>query len=305
MNRKTIPFSIVDVFTTTRFCGNPVAVIRDGEDLSDHEMRSIAREFGFSETTFILAPNSSANTARVRIFTPAVEIPFAGHPNIGTAFVIATEETVAGPISTDEMTFDELGGQVEVELVRDNEVVSGARITAPQSLRRLGECDPDTIANCLGLSIDKLSVVRIGPCVATIGLPFAFVELANLSALQEIETNISGFKTAKAIGPKTVDGFSICAFVVLTRSDNVFAVRARVLCPLGHPPEDPATGSAAGALASLLARADNGGSEYRVNIEQGVEMGRPSQIEVIVPATKQNAKIAGSCTSVAAGVIHL
>ena len=304
MSQKTVPYSTVDVFTASRFQGNPVAVIRDGTGLSDREMQSIATEFGFSETTFILPPNNADFTARVRIFTTLTEIPFAGHPNIGTAFVIATEETVAHPGDDDNLAFDELGGSVVVRLTRENEAIVGACITAPQRLAELGKCDPDLIAGCLGLSEDQISTARFEPCVATIGLPFAFVELVDLFAIQGIEMNVSKFNEAKAKGPSTVDGFAICACVVMAQTDNTITLRVRVLCPLGHPPEDPATGSAAGALAALLAPTERN-DNYRVDIEQGVEMGRPSQIEVTVPIATGIPEISGRCVGVSTGVVYV
>lgn len=304
MSRKTIPYSIVDVFTSERFRGNPVAVIRDATELNQHEMKSIAREFGFSETTFILPPDDPSCTARVRIFTPLTEIPFAGHPNIGTAFVMATEETVIGRASDKNFVFNELGGPVAIRLVRENGSCVGACITTPQPVERIGRCDPDLIAKCLGLRIDQLSTELLEPCVATVGLPFAFVELVDVSSLENIEISISDFNTAKSIGPETVDGFAICAFVVMARSNNEISLRARVLCPLGHPPEDPATGSAAGALAALLTPAERDNS-YRVDIKQGVEMGRASHIEVRVPTAKGCPEISGRCVSVSTGDIYL
>lgn len=303
MARVNVPYSIVDVFTTRRFAGNPVAVIRDAQGLSDQDMQSIAQEFGFSETTFILPPSDPASAARVRIFTPFDEIPFAGHPNIGTAFVVATEETAAVSEGED-LVFDERGGMVSVALMRDEGDVNGAAITAPQSLEVLGECDEAMIASCLGLSGDQMLSARIRPCVASVGLPFAFAEVADLEALAAIEPNTAAFKAARERGPQTVDGFAVSAFVITSETGGDFEIRARVFSPLGHPPEDPATGSAAGALASLLAAA-RGEGRCRARIEQGVEMGRPSLIEVAVAAPAARAEITGRCVAVSSGFLYL
>ncbi len=303
MTQRIVPYSIVDVFTTRRFAGNPVAVIRDAKGLSGTQMQSIAQEFGFSETTFILPPGNGATSATVRIFTPFDEIPFAGHPNIGTAFVAATQETVA-EIQGDQLVFDELGGPVSVVLQREQGRVIGARITAPQTLEVLGECDTAMMASCLGLAEEQVLSQRFRPCVASVGLPFAFAELAGLEALGAIDPSVSAFKAARARGPQTVDGFAISAFVVTSESGSNFNVRARVISPLGHPPEDPATGSAAGALTSLLA-ASGTGEVCRAIIEQGVEMGRPSLIEVEIPASGAGAEISGRCVPVSSGVLYL
>ena len=301
---KDVPYSIIDVFTKSPFLGNPVAVIRDGTGLGDVEMQSIAAEFGFSETTFILPSSSTASVANVRIFTPITEIPFAAHPNIGTAFAIATQDTVVDYVADEMLVFDELGGEVLVSIEYEDSQVTGARIVVPQDLEILGKCDPELLSNCLGLSSSQLSIDRVEPCVATVGLPFAFVEVVNLAALSTIKVSIPNFNEAKAIGPETVDGFAVCAFVLVTEASDEINLRTRVFCPLGVPPEDPATGSASGALAALLMPPERN-SDYRVNIEQGVEIGRPSQITVIMKAYSSRPEIVGSCVTVSTGFLHL
>lgn len=304
MAYKDVPYSIIDVFTNSRFCGNPVAVIRDATGLSDADMQSIATEFGFSETTFILPPGNTASTAKVRIFTPITEIPFAGHPNIGTAFAIATQDTIVDNAADRSFVFDELGGEVSVNVEYEDSLVTGARIIAPQEIEILGTCEPELLANCLGLSSNLLSVKRVKPCVASVGLPFAFVEVVNLSALSNIELSIPDFDKARALGPETVDGFAVCAFVLVKESAHEINLRMRVFCPLGIPPEDPATGSASGALAALLVPQDRN-IDYCVNIEQGVEIGRPSQITVNMRARSSRPEIVGKCVLVSTGVLHL
>lgn len=303
MTKRVVPYTIVDVFTSERFSGNPLAVIRDASLLSSTEMQSIAGEFGFSETTFVLPPADADSTARVRIFTPSAEIPFAGHPNIGTAFAIAVDRKGAKPPS-DSLVFEELGGIVQVEIERENGLATGARITAPQSLQILGRCDMATVARCLGHPASKLVTSRIYPCVATVGLPFAFAELTDRIALAAIEIDISAFREAAKCGHRTVDGFALCAFVLEDEFDNVLMVRARVFSPLGHPIEDPATGSAAGALASLLAQSRDRGSCH-VAIVQGVEMGRPSRIDVRIDAADALPVITGRCVLVSEGSLFL
>ena len=304
MAYKDVPYSIIDVFTKSPFLGNPVAVIRDGTGLSDVEMQSIAREFGFSETTFILPSSDSASVAKVRIFTPITEIPFAGHPNIGTAFAIATQDTVVDKVADRKLVFDELGGKVWVSIEYENSLVTGARIVAPQELEILGKCDLELMSNCLGLSSNQLSIDRVEPCVATVGLPFAFVEIINRATLSNIEVSIPMFNEARAIGPETIDGFAVCAFVLVKESTDEINLRTRVFSPLSIPPEDPATGSASGALAALLVPPERN-IEYRVNIEQGAEIGRPSQITVIMRAYSSRPEIVGSCVTVSTGFLHL
>src|SRR5277367_3536813 len=126
-----LEFVTVDVFTDRRFGGNPVAVVRNGEGLTTAQMQSIAGEFNLSETTFVLPPKDAAHTAEVRIFTPKAELPFAGHPNVGTAFAVARLGSVYGRAVGDPLLFEEQAGLVPVEVLRDNDGIVGARLTAP------------------------------------------------------------------------------------------------------------------------------------------------------------------------------
>lgn len=299
-----VSFSIVDVFTCERFAGNPVAVIHDARALERQQMLNIAREFGFSETTFISPPRDAAHFAQVRIFTPLEEIPFAGHPNIGTVFVMGTQSTAALGALPEMAVLDEWGGDVRVWPIFEGAEVVGAEIQAPQGLERLGDVSFELVARCLGLDASEIAVDRFQPCVASVGLPFAFVELASLEALAAIECDIAAFRQAAERGPQTVDAFAVCAFVVLERCSDFVTVRSRVLSPLGHPPEDPATGSASGALGALLAdRAARGTTRFAVT--QGVEMGRRSEIEVDVPANGGSVRIRGRCVEVAKGQLRV
>ena len=205
----------------------------------------------------------------------------------------------------DTMTFDEAGGPVAVDIVRAAGVVVGAEITAPQRLERLGTCDAGRMARCLSLPEASIVTRRFPPTVASVGLEFAFAELAGLDDLESLAPDISAFAEAAATEVNTVDDFALCAFVVLDEGDG-FRVRSRVLSPLGHPLEDPATGSASGALASLLAMSRTVPMPSTVvHIEQGVEMGRASQITVTVPVADGEVgppAIRGSCVAVSTGV---
>lgn len=297
-----IPFSLVDVFTRAPFAGNPLAVVHDASGLSDKTMQAIAREFGFSETTFVLPPEDPETTARVRIFTPSEEIPFAGHPNIGTAYVVAHAPTAAQRPVGDRLVFDERGGRVNATLLREAGAVVGAEITAPQPLEVLGPVAPSVVVDCLGLGDGRVRTDRVAPCVAGVGLPFAFAELESVEALAAATPDTGAFGRAAAVGPRTVDGFAICAFVPVAADGADLAVRSRVFSPLGHPPEDPATGSAAGALACLL-RPEGAAT---VTVTQGVEMGRPGAIRVSVQRDaggRVTPAIAGMCAAVGQGTL--
>ena len=263
-------------------------------------MQAIAREFGFSETTFVLPPEAAGATARVRIFTPHEEIPFAGHPNVGTAFVIAHEETAADYEGATNMGFEELGGPVAVRVLAENGSVCGAEITAPQGLAVHGPVHIDLMARCLGLDADRIVTDRVAPCVASVGLPFAYAELADRETLAAIVPDIAAFRESAERGPATVDGFAVCAFVVDRHGETAVSIRSRVLSPLGHPPEDPATGSASGALAALLVRAFDATA---FEILQGVEMGRPSEITVRIDGPDRPPRIEGHCVPVSTGIM--
>ncbi len=305
MSEKTVNYSIVDVFTNDRYSGNPLAVIHDGSDLTKGEMLKIANEFGFSETSVIFPPKDDQYNAHVRIFTPMEEIPFAGHPNIGTAYIIANKNTAAATKNnTNKLLFDELGGDVDVTLCEVEGHFTGAEIIAPQSMQMLAECDLELVAKCLELMPGKILTDRFTPCIATVGLPFAFAEVDSLNDLADIKLNISAFKEAAAKGPKTVDGFCICAFTVIDESENEISLRSRVFSPLGYPPEDPATGSASGALGALLTR-NASSTPYKINITQGVEMGRRSDIVVQLDTIDGAPRISGNCVLISEGIIYL
>ncbi len=302
-----VPYCTVDVFTNRRYAGNPLAVITDARSLDDATMQAIAKEFGYAETTFVLPSRNTETTAHVRIFTPLTEVPFAGHPNVGTAFVLANGGCALDLDIGDTMVFDEAGGPVAVDVVRDGNAIVGAAITAPRALDRLGTCDTGRVARCLSLPETAIVTNRFAPTVASVGLEFAFAELASLDDLENLRPDSGAFAEAAALEVNTVDDFALCAFVVLSDDDEAFRVRSRVLSPLGHPPEDPATGSASGALASLLAASRTvPKASTTVHIEQGVEMGRPSQITVTVPAEDgqvQAPTIRGTCVAVSKGVL--
>ena len=130
-----LQFQTVDVFTSDRFAGNPLAVVLNAEGLSAQQMQTIAAEFNLAETTFIRPPKDAAHTAEVRIFTPRSEMPFAGHPNVGTAFVLARAGISYGrPVNSDSVIFEEKAGLVPIEILRDGATVVGARLASPQPL---------------------------------------------------------------------------------------------------------------------------------------------------------------------------
>jgi trans-2,3-dihydro-3-hydroxyanthranilate isomerase len=290
-----------DVFTETRFGGNQLAVLPQADGLSAQQMQQIAREFNFSETTFVL-PAKSGHTRQVRIFTPVREVPFAGHPNIGTAFVLASVGEfgkINYPLS---VTFEEDAGIVSIKIDAAEGKVSSCELTAPQRLS-LGETfSLELVASAISIDPKDIVTNTHGPQVASVGLPFIMVELSARSVLESARINMSGFEALRAKGVMPDIYF-------YTRSNDDFDIRARMFAALSGVPEDPATGSANCALAGLLAHYNEKASDnFKWRIAQGVEMGRPSTL--IARADKkdgvvQTTRIGGPAVMVSEGVIHV
>src|SRR6201998_2519373 len=160
-----IPFVTVDVFTDRKFGGNPLAVIPGGRGLTGAQMQAIAGEFNLAETTFVLPPQDRSHTAQVRIFPPRAELPFAGHPNIGTAYVLALEANRAGRALAEPLVFEEKAGLVRLSLLKEGASLIGARLTPPQSLNRGDDLDPEIIAAACSLSVSDIETAHHSACI--------------------------------------------------------------------------------------------------------------------------------------------
>jgi len=290
-----------DVFTDEIFGGNPLAVLPDARGLSDAQMQRIAREFNFSETTFVL-PAEQGNTRRVRIFTPSIEVPFAGHPNVGTAFALAISGEL-GPIAAARtVVFEEKAGLVPITIERRAGGSIACELSAPERLS-LGKSIPAELA-AAALSLDARDVTTSvhPPTAFSVGLPFLFVELASREALARARSDAAALDAVVASGAPA----DIHLYV---RSGDDFDLRARMFAPRDGVPEDPATGSANVALAAALAHFDaKRDGSYRWRIAQGVEMGRPSVLEARVEkkgGAVVEAKIGGTSVLVAEGMIQV
>ena len=289
---RTYRFETVDVFTDRRFGGNPLAVFKDARGLSDDEMQKLAFEFNLSETTFVLPPADSANTARVLIFNRTTEMAFAGHPSIGTAYVMAR----AGLALDDHLRLEVPAGIVAVELERDAKgEVSGGKITAPQPLSTGPEISADTIAACLGLTGVDVIVSTHAPIVASMGNPYIFAELRH-DAIARCTPDVTAFRQALNAHNELGNRFSI---FVYARDDEI---HARMFAPISGTWEDPATGSANAPLAGLLLRHSTA-NDVAFNVRQGEEMGRPSQLRITATrrAGEITATVAGQCVPVFRG----
>jgi trans-2,3-dihydro-3-hydroxyanthranilate isomerase len=263
-------FVTVDVFTDRRFGGNPLAVFLDARGMTDAEMQALAAEFNLSETTFVLPPENPSNTARVRIFTRTREMPFAGHPNVGTGYVLA-DRAVDGLLR-----FEELAGLVEVRVERDSAgAVTGTVIAAPQPLSLGAELPAEEIAAAAGLRAADVLVTAHRPVIASVGNPFVLAEVSG-EALGRASPDLAAFRRVLDARP-ALDG----RFALYLHARDGARVRARMFAPLGGTIEDAATGSAATPLAALLLSL-SGEARAALDIVQGVEMGRPSTLLVDV-----------------------
>lgn len=297
-------FETVDVFTTEQFTGNPLAVVLNAEGLTTAQMQAIAAEFNLSETTFVLPPSDPAHTATVRIFTPKGEMPFAGHPNVGTAFVLARAGTSYGqPVAGDRVVFEEKAGLVPIEILRDGAVVTGAKLASPRLLSIGAEIPVALIASACGLSVDDIETANHRPLIASCGAAFILAELKSTAALQLATAQADVFRREVAKHPVT-------SILIYTQVDEPHLdIRARMFAPQHNIPEDPATGSANVALIGLLAQLRPEPTlTLRKRIAQGVEMGRPSLLHA--EATKQDGVvtatyIGGSCVPVMTGTIEV
>ncbi len=260
-----------DVFTDRAFCGNPLAVLPDARGLSEAQMLAIAREFNYSETTFVLPPDDPRHAARVRIFTPGGELPFAGHPTIGTAFVLASIGAIAADAR--EVVFEEGVGPVPVGIFRDEQGrVAHCRLTTAR-LPEKGPPPPAAhdLARMLSLADDE---VQPGSACWSCGVPFLVVPVANPASLARCRLDLSlwrelltGYATQKVYPVAPV---------------GELRWRARMFAPGLGVAEDPATGSAAAAFAGWVAEQVREPSEgtLAVTIEQGIAMGRPSTLHL-------------------------
>lgn len=285
----TYEFVTLDVFTDKRFGGNPLAVFPDAVGLDTGQMQSLAREFNLSETTFVLPPEDPANTARVRIFTPQTELPFAGHPNVGTAWVLAGQ----GRDQDGTMRFEEAAGLVQVSVERQRGGLAGCRVVAPENLSVATAPEPDDLALCAGLEAGEVR----DAAVASVGTPVVCASV-QAEALKRAAPDAAAFRAAADRWP----GFAGRFVLYLYFREDAGVVRARMFAPLHGISEDPATGSAATALAALLLQRD-GGEALTFDMHQGVEIGRPSLMKTGAERAADGVRawVGGTCVPVLRG----
>jgi trans-2,3-dihydro-3-hydroxyanthranilate isomerase len=295
-------YHTADVFTSSAFGGNQLAVLPDARGLSDEQMMMITREFNFSESVFVFPPADSSHTRRIRIFTPGSELPFAGHPTVGTAFVLAATGEINLSGDETEIVFEEGVGPVRV-LIRSR----GARpvftqLTAARTPEmKSSDHDVAAIAEVLSLDADDIATKSLAIESWSAGVPFLFVPVRSRDALARARVRMEPWeRTLKnSVAPE------IFVFV----GDGEGVVRARMFAPTLGIPEDPATGAAVTAFGGYLAhRSAMTDGMLRYSIHQGVEMGRPSLLELEVDVTAgavSSVRVGGASVLVSSGTLHV
>ena len=298
-------FYTADVFTNQIFGGNQLAVFPDGKGISSELMQKIAKEFNLSETAFVLPPQETNHTRQLRIFTPGTELPFAGHPTIGTAHVLAAIGEIPLPEETTEIVFEEGVGAVPVVIHSQGGKPISAYLTAAQ-LPEFSSNIPETaiIAQILSLQETDLLLGEWSPDAVSCGVPFLFVPLRSRSALGKVSINREYWqKYLKSYWAPHL--YVFCFEPELEGSD----LRARMFAPAMGIEEDPATGAAASALAGYLGvRDSNSDGLLQWRVEQGFEIARPSLLEVQAEKVKGQivaVRVGGESVMVSEGTIEI
>jgi len=272
-----LAFHTLDVFTDHVFGGNPLAVFPDGRGLGDAVMQRIAREMNLSETVFLFPPETDEGTRRVRIFTPGAEVPFAGHPTVGTAFFLAATGEVGLEGERTRIVLEEKVGPVPVEIRSENGRPVSTKLTAAVAPEYRDATFPDDqLASLLSLPHGAVGAEGLSAEFVSCGLPFLVVPVRDLEAARRSRLDPATWETLLA------DAWSRKVYVVCLEPEGAGVdVHVRMYAPGVGVPEDPATGSAAAALAGYLGkRAGVSEGSLRWRVEQGIEMGRPSLLEV-------------------------
>jgi trans-2,3-dihydro-3-hydroxyanthranilate isomerase len=312
LSAMQLTYHVLDVFTDTRFGGNPLAVVLDADGLDPQRMQTVAREFNLSETVFVLTPQNATHTARVRIFTPASELPFAGHPTVGAAALLAelrsglrSETGATAPPGDALIVLEEAIGIVRAGVRLRPGAPPYAEFAAPRLPAEAGTlAPPERLAAALGLIPAEIGFENHRPTRYTAGVPFAFIPVASLEAIAKARVAQPHWDEALK-GQGLAGTFLYCRQTRHTTS----SFHARLFAPHMGIPEDPATGSAAAAFAGVVQRFDSppDGHHKRL-IEQGYEMGRPSLIALTMEVDRARlaaVRIGGHAVRVAEGRIEV
>ncbi len=298
-------FIMADVFTDTHFSGNQLAVIPNAEGLDAKAMQLITREFNLSETVFVFPPTKQGNTRKLRIFTPGSELPFAGHPTIGTAFILAAIGEIPLPSEIVEIVFEEGVGDIKVSITSKDGKPTFSELSAGK-FPEFGPAAPDleNIAKVLSLSASDIVTTRYSPQAVSCGVPFLFVPVKDLESIKRIKVNLSEWS-------RVLSNYWAPHIYVFTpqteRPESSF--HARMFAPALGISEDPATGAAATAFAGYLdSQIDERNTTYAITIEQGFEIDRPSIINIKVQKAEScltSIKVGGASVLVGQGYIDV
>jgi trans-2,3-dihydro-3-hydroxyanthranilate isomerase len=299
-----LKFHTLDVFTETRFGGNPLAVVLDADALNTEQMQNIAREFNLSETVFVLKSDRPSHTAKLRIFTPRAELPFAGHPTVGTAILLAELRSPETSQEQDALVvLEETIGTVRVGVRRRPGDAVFAEFDGPKKPEDLGPLGAtDMLAAALSLIPNEIGFENHAPAYMTAGLPYIFIPVRSLEAIGKATPVLARWE--QAFGTQGAV-YAYCRETL----HNTAHFHARMFDPGHGIPEDPATGSAAAAFAGVIHRFDTppDGTHKKI-IEQGFEMGRPSLISLSLHITRgklETVRIGGSAVRVSEGVLTI
>ena len=300
-----LTFHTLDVFTNRKFGGNPLAVVLGADALTTEQMQTIAREFNLSETIFVMAPDDPANTAKVRIFYPGGEMPFAGHPTVGCAILLASQKYKPGCSFQTEIRLEEVAGLVPVTVSRIGDAPH-AQFTAPVIAVAADVAHPGAaaIAPALGLDVADLGFGTHVPRLLQGGTRCLMVPIASRAALQRARPCEPYWSAL--LGPLGTD----MAYLYTPGGDAPgTAFRARMFAPTGGIPEDPATGSATAILATQLLTAEALADGKHVwKLEQGYEMGRPSDLHLeadVAGGALKAVRVAGQAVQIMSGVLEI
>ena len=300
MNKRS--YHLVDVFTDRAFGGNPLAVFLDGRGVSDALMQAIAKEFNLSETTFVLPPENSANDFRVRIFAPAEELPMAGHPTVGTTFVLTRAGLVRPGSGRTKITLEEGVGPIPVTIDWENGRPSFIEMQQP--LPKFGPPIDERAGIAEMLSLEREAVRADLPIqVVSCGVPFLFVPINTLEAMRRIRFRRDVEERLK------LPGQNIFVFTTETEFPGS-AVHSRMFSPSLGVSEDAATGGATGPLGCYLVqhRVIPSENELRCVSEQGIEMGRPSFLHIRIKHSAGEitaVHVGGNCWYMGSGHLEL
>lgn len=301
-----LSFHTLDVFTESRFGGNPLAVVHDADGLDERQMRQIAREFNLSETVFVLKPQNQAHSARIRIFRPATELPFAGHPTVGTAALLAELRGPAGGDRRAIVVLEETIGTVRVGVRFRDGATPFAEFDAPRRPEEVAVTLPpvERMAAALGLIPAEIGFENHRPTAYTAGVPYVFVPVASMPAIRKAGVQPQHWNDAFS-GAVPGSVYLYCRDTVHTTS----SFHARMFAPHHGVAEDPATGSAAAAFAGVFHHYDGlTDGEHRRSVEQGFVMGRPSIIQLYLEVARgrlHTVRIGGHAVRVSEGTLEV